>query len=50
MTPQQKKVLDDAAKGKLKNEAVLSGGSKYLNPIRKPKPKAKKGFWAKFFS
>ncbi|MCX6208345.1 MAG: hypothetical protein NTZ59_02290 [Bacteroidetes bacterium] len=49
MTKEQSKTLNDAAKGKIKNEAVLSGGSKYVNPIRKPQPK-KKNFWQKLFS
>lgn len=49
MTPAQKKVLEDATKTKLKNETVLSGGAKYINPIRKPKTKSKEGFFKKLF-
>ncbi|HMZ45225.1 MAG TPA: hypothetical protein PKG56_06380 [Chitinophagaceae bacterium] len=43
MTPQQKKVLDDAVKTKLKNEKILTGGNKYINPIRKVPKKKKEG-------
>lgn len=42
MTPQQQKVLDDAAKTTLKNEKILTGGNKYINPIRKLPKKKKK--------
>jgi len=35
MDKQQRKILDEAIKTKLQNEKVLTGGSKYINPIRK---------------
>lgn len=41
MTKKQQAILDHAVKTKLQNEAVLSGGSKYVNPIRKPKTEKK---------
>lgn len=41
MTPQQQKVLDDAVKTKLNNEMILTGGNKYINPIRKSTKKKK---------
>ncbi len=50
MTKEQKQVLDKAARGKLKTEAVLTGGSKYVNPIRKPKKPSKKTFLERLFS
>jgi len=51
MNKQQEKILKEVAKKELKGEEVLSGGSKYVNPIRKKKAKEgkKKSFWQKLF-
>lgn len=49
MNAKQKEILDKAAKTSLKNEGVLTGGSKYVNPIRKLQPK-KKTWLQKLFS
>ena len=35
MNSKQRRILDEAIKTKLQNEKVLTGGSKYINPIRK---------------
>jgi hypothetical protein len=37
MTPEQQKVLDDAVKRNPELKKPLTGGSKYINPIRKRK-------------
>lgn len=39
MNNKQKKILEKAVKTKLKNEMILTGSSKYINPIRKPSKK-----------
>lgn len=39
MNKKQKKILEKAVKTKLKNEMILTGSSKYINPIRKPSKK-----------
>lgn len=49
MNKKQEQILK-AAQRKLKNEAVLSGGSNYINPIRKPQAKKPTPFWKKLFS
>lgn len=51
MNKQQEKILKEVAKKELKGEEVLSGGSKYVNPIRKKKAKEgkKKSFWQRLF-
>ena len=35
MDKEFKKILEDAKKTSLKNEGILTGGNKYINPIRK---------------
>ena len=42
MNKKQQAVLDKANKTTLKNEQILSGGSKYINPIRREAAKSKK--------
>lgn len=50
MDKKQQAVLQKAAKTTLKNENVLSGNTKYINPIHKPKQKPKKSFLQRLFS
>lgn len=46
MNEKQKKVLAAAAKTKLKNEGILTGGAEYTNPAKKSKKKViKKKSW-----
>ncbi len=35
MDKEFKRILEEAKKTKLKNEGILTGGNKYINPIRK---------------
>lgn len=48
MNEKQRKILEQATKTKLKNETILTGGSKYINPIRK-QAKKKPSFWESIF-
>lgn len=41
MTKEQQKILEEAAKTKLKDEKILTGGYKYINPLRKVVKKKK---------